>query len=263
MHYTGYLNKMAVYQHNPVRYYLNTENDLFFLNDLLGKKIKISYLHKIKCFCGKIVDSVYRMNFCQSCFFTLPQASDAILKPELSKAHLGIEERDLEFEKAYQLQPHTVYLAISGGLKVGVTRTSQQITRWIDQGAVAALPLLLVENRYQAGMWEVELKKKFSDKTAWREMLTWKDPDIDLLSIKEEVKQMYPDRIQEFSSDDTIYRFEYPKIAVPEKITSVNIEKNTSLEGELTALRGQYIVLNNSTALNIRTYEGRMVDIVI
>lgn len=254
---------MTVFQDSPVRYYLNTEKDVFFLNDLLEYHIKIIYTHKIKCFCGKIVESVYRMNFCQTCFFTLPQASDAILKPELSKAHLGLEERDLEFEKAYQLQPHTVYLAISGGLKVGVTRTSQQITRWIDQGASAALPLLSLANRYEAGMWEVELKKHYSDKTSWRNMLIWKDLDIDLTEIKETLKKKYSNQIQDFSADDTIYRFEYPKISIPEKISTINLEKTQSLEGILTAIRGQYIILDNSRALNIRTYEGRHIELEV
>ena len=41
------------------------------------------------------------------------------LKPELSTAHLGIEERDLEIEKEIQLQPHIVYLAYTGDVKVG------------------------------------------------------------------------------------------------------------------------------------------------
>lgn len=263
MNYHGFLNKMALYPNNPVRYYLNTENDVFFLNDLLGFRIKLTYKNKIKCFCRKIVESVYRMNFCQKCFFTLPQASDAILKPELSRAHLGIEERDLEFEKAYQLQPHTVYLALSGGLKVGVTRTSQQITRWIDQGASAALPLLTLENRYQAGIWEVELKKYYSDKTSWRNMLMWKDPDLDLHEIKEKLKKTYSNQIKDFSADDTIYRFEYPKISIPENISTINLEKTQSLGGILTAIRGQYIIFDNSQALNIRTYEGRHIELEV
>ncbi|MFN3952431.1 MAG: DUF2797 domain-containing protein [Thermaurantimonas sp.] len=254
---------MTVFQDNPVRYYLNTEKDVFFLNDLLGYYLKITYKHRIKCFCGKIVESVYRMNFCQTCFFTLPQASDAILKPELSRAHLGIEERDLEFEKAYQLQPHTVYLAISGGLKVGVTRTSQQGTRWIDQGAAVALPLLSLSNRYEAGMWEMELKKHFSDKTSWRNMLMWKDPDIDLTEIKETLKKAYPNQIHDFSADNTMYRFEYPKISIPENITTLNLEKTDSIKGILTGIRGQYIILDNSKALNIRTYEGRFIEFKI
>lgn len=260
---TGFLHKMAVYQDEPVKYYLNIEEDLFFLNDLLGRHIKITYLGIIKCFCNNLVDKVFRMNFCYNCYYTLPEASEAILKPELSKAHLGIEERDLEFEKAYQLQPHTVYLAISGGLKVGVTRTSQQITRWIDQGAVKALPLLETPNRYEAGMWEVELKKILSDKTAWKDMLTWNDPDVDLLAEKKKILDKFQDRQHEFSKQSEIFTFQYPYLKKPQKVTTINIENKKSAEGILTAIRGQYIILDNNQAINIRTFEGRHVQIEI
>lgn len=58
-------------------------------------------------------------------FFEVPQAADWVMRPELSKAHLGIEERDLSYEKEMQLQPHIVYLANSSEVKVGVTRKSQ------------------------------------------------------------------------------------------------------------------------------------------
>ena len=60
------------------------------------------------------------------------------MKPELSTAHLDIEDRDLEYEKKVQLQPHIVYLALPSEVKVGVTRKTQVPTRWIDQGAVQA-----------------------------------------------------------------------------------------------------------------------------
>ena len=94
------------------------------------------------------------------------------MKPELSKAHLGIEDRNLEYEKKIQLQPHIVYFAISSHIKVGVTRKSQLITRWIDQGADRALAIFEFPNRYLAGTCEVILKKSFSDKTNWRKMLS-------------------------------------------------------------------------------------------
>ena len=61
-----------------------------------------------------------------------------IIRPELSKAHLGIEDRDLEYEKQVQIQPHILYLAYISGIKIGVTRKSQVPTRWIDQGASQA-----------------------------------------------------------------------------------------------------------------------------
>ena len=50
--------------------------------------------------------------------------------------HLNIEERDLEWEKKFQLSTHYVYLVNSSGIKVGITRKSQGVVRWMDQGSL-------------------------------------------------------------------------------------------------------------------------------
>jgi len=94
---------------------------------------------------------------------------------------LDKEDRDLEFEKKMQLQPHIVYLANSSSIKVGVTRKSQVPTRWIDQGAHEAIEIVEVPNRYLAGITEVALKEFVSDKTSWRKMLQNNIEDVDLL----------------------------------------------------------------------------------
>ena len=75
-------------------------------------------------------------------------SGDWVMKPELSKAHLDIEDRDLEYEKKIQLQDHIVYLSKTSGIKVGVTRSNNKTTRWIDQGAIEAIELIEVPNRY-------------------------------------------------------------------------------------------------------------------
>ena len=87
-----------------------------------------------------------------------------------------------------QLQQHIVYLAYTGDVKVGVTRESQVPTRWIDQGATFALPIAKTENRYEAGMIEVELKKHIADKTNWRKMLQDdRESDVDLLDFRNQI----------------------------------------------------------------------------
>ena len=69
------------------------------MNELIGHDIEIFWTGKIKCFCDKLCKSFYRQNFCYNCYWTLPQASQSVFKPELCTAHLEIEERDLEWEK--------------------------------------------------------------------------------------------------------------------------------------------------------------------
>ena len=128
------------------------------------------------------------------------------MRPELSTAHLDIEDRDLAYEKKVQLQPHIVYLALSSHLKVGITRKSQLPTRWIDQGAHQAMALLEVPNRYLAGVGEVCLKELFSDKTNWRKMLQFNEiPSVDWTEARNQA-------IDTLSNDLKPYILQDPKL---------------------------------------------------
>ena len=69
------------------------------------------------------------------------QCRECVIKPELCRAHLG-EGRDMEWEREHHLKDHYVYLAVSSGVKVGITRDTQVPTRWIDQVQVTQCLLL-------------------------------------------------------------------------------------------------------------------------
>src|SRR3970282_2492503 len=112
------------------------------------------------------------------------------MKPELSTAHLVIEDRDLVYEEKVQLQPHIVYLALSSEVKVGVTRKTQVPTRWIDQGATQAISIVEVPNRYLAGITEVALKNHYADKTNWRKMLQNDVVQVDLIAERLKVETL-------------------------------------------------------------------------
>ena len=168
--FRGVLRKMITEKEVPIRYFLDLEDDFLMMNRFLGRNLKITY-DGSQCLNCNQSKHIFRQGFCKQCFFDIPSAGDWVMRPELSKAHLGLEDRDLEYEKKVQLQPHWVYLASSSHLKVGVTRKSQIPTRWIDQGAHQAVGILEVPNRYLAGVAEVLLKQQFSDKTNWRKML--------------------------------------------------------------------------------------------
>ena len=146
MIYQGTLSKMQTEFGNPIQYYLVFENSFLNINQLLGKDIEIEFQGYQCLNCGK-AKKIFRQGFCYDCFMSSPAVGDWIMKPELSTAHLDIEDRDLAYEKRVQLQPHVVYLALSSEVKVGVTRKTQVPTRWIDQGAVQAIPIVEVPNR--------------------------------------------------------------------------------------------------------------------
>ena len=176
-----------------------------------------------------------------------------------------MEDRDLEYEKRVQLQPHIVYLALSSEVKVGVTRKTQVPTRWIDQGAVQALPIVEVPNRYLAGITEVALKNHFADKTNWQKMLKNEVPKVDLLQEKQALEKFLPEEVKPyfFMEKNDLYEIHYPVVQYPTKVTSLNLDKTPSFSGKLTGVKGQYLLFEDGTVFNVRTYEGYVVNILI
>ena len=263
MQFKGQILKMSSVLGNPIQYYLNLSGDLISMNQLFGKNLTIKHVGYQCVECGKD-EKIYRMGFCKKCFFESPYASDTILKPELSTAHLGIEERDLEIEKEIQLQPHIVYLAYTGDVKVGVTRESQVPTRWIDQGATFALPIAKTENRYEAGMIEVELKKYIADKTNWRKMLQDdRESDVDLLDFRNQIAELFPKDFKNFAIDgQEMVRLDFPYEA-PAKINSFTLDSKPEFEGVLKGIKGQYLCFNEGDFINVRSHEGYVIELDI
>jgi hypothetical protein len=248
---------------NPIQYFLVFENDFLNMNQLLDKTIKISFV-KYQCLSCGLDKPKYRQGFCKSCFFEIPQAADWIMRPELSTAHLGKEDRDLEFEKKAQLQPHIVYLANSSNVKVGVTRKSQVPTRWIDQGAHEAIEIVEVPNRYLAGITEVVLKAHVSDKTNWRTMLKNEVQDENLLDWKARLKDYIPEETKSYFLDNNVEtNLEFPVSKYPLKPKSLNLEKTPEYTGKLVGIKGQYLIFEDETVFNIRSNEGTVVGIDI
>ncbi len=263
MTYQGVLTKMQTELTSPIQYYLVFENDFININQLLNKQIKIEFI-KYQCLNCGADRPIYRQGFDKKCFFEIPQAADWIMKPELSKAHLDEEDRDLEYEKKVQLQPHIVYLANSGKVKVGVTRKTQVPTRWIDQGAHEALEIAELPNRYLAGLTEVALKAHVSDKTNWRTMLKNDRTDERLTAWREQLKTYVPDEAKPYiieTNSETV--LEFPVLKYPEKPKSLNLIKAQDFKGKLVGVKGQYLIFEDDTVFNIRANEGLVVQLTV
>jgi hypothetical protein len=263
MNYEGVLTKMQTENGSPIQYYLVFENDFLNMNQLMDKKVSINFLGYQCLNCG-LQKKIYRQGFCYDCFYEIPQAADWIMNPELSKAHLGIEDRDLAYEEKVQIQPHVVYLANSSSVKVGVTRKSQIPTRWIDQGAHEAIEIVEVPNRYLAGITEVALKDHVSDKTNWRTMLKNEIKDEDLVEWRNKLKQFIPSEAAEYYLENNAEtNLQFPVLKYPQKPKSLNLEKTPFYEGILKGIKGQYLIFDDDTVFNIRGNEGYVVSIVV
>jgi hypothetical protein len=261
MQYQGVLRKMMTENADEIQYYLDMKTDFINMNQLLTKEITLSFV-TYECLNCHLEKKIYRQGYCQSCFFDIPQAADWIMRPELSKAHLDEEDRDLAYEKRVQLQPHIVYLANSSNVKVGVTRKQQVPTRWIDQGAHEAIEIVEVPNRYLAGITEVALKAHVADKTNWRKMLKNDIEDENLVYWREKLKQYIPDEAKEyFIENNTETNLNFPVAQYPKKPKSLNLIKTPTYSGKLVGIKGQYLIFEDETVFNIRSNEGLVVKL--
>ena len=260
MLYQTVLRKMDTENLNPVHYFLPMDHDLLQVNQLIGKRLRISHTG-YQCLNCDDDHGIFRQGFCKKCFFESPMAGSWIMKPEESKAHLGIADRDLEFESKMQLQPHIVYLANTGAIKVGITRKKQLPTRWIDQGAHQALAILEVPNRYLAGVAEVALKAHISDKTNYRVMLSKPEEALDLIEHWNSLQMYLPDEVQQYKIDTAVQHIHFPFAPIGADIQSVSLTKDAQFEGVLEGIKGQYLIFDQNRALNVRGHEGYTVGI--
>ena len=246
---------------SPIQYRLHLGDDEVVMNELLGKKISISFDGQINCVsCGRLTKKAFGQGFCYPCFANSPDNAECILRPELCEGHLG-GGRDPEWEQKHHVQPHYVYLALSSGLKVGITRGTQIPTRWIDQGASSAIILAEVPYRRLSGEIEVALKAHYSDKTNWQRMLKNEVLEADLLEKKAEAKSFLPTELQQYVTDDAkIWNLEFPSLDTPPKVKSIRLEKQPELEGVLTGIKGQYLILDNQFVFNVRNHAGYFVQ---
>jgi hypothetical protein len=262
---SGNIIKMRSEFAEPVKYFLPLGENELSMNELLGKSINLKFTGQINCIaCGKKTKTSFGQGFCYNCLQTAPEASETIMRPELSKAHLGIA-RDMDWAREHDLIDHFVYLAVSGELKVGVTRHHQVPTRWIDQGASKAIILAQTPNRHISGVIEVYLKNFFSDKTNWRSMLQNKDlQEYNLTEEKQNACGLLPAELQQYYfADNKIWNMNYPVSAYPEKISSVSFDKDPEISGVLIGIKGQYLIFSDGRVLNLRKHSGYYLEISV
>ncbi|HRN93819.1 MAG: DUF2797 domain-containing protein [Chitinophagales bacterium] len=260
----GILNKMPTSFVHPVQYKLKLGDDNVLLNELLGKEIQIKWTGNIYCIlCGRKTKKSFGEGLCYPCFMNAPESAECILHPELCKAHLH-QGRDPEWEEKHHNQPHFVYLALTSDVKVGITRDTQIPTRWIDQGAAAAIILAQTPYRQKAGEIEVFLKQFMTDKTQWNKMLTnITAAERNLVEEKQKATNLLPEDLRIFVNDSNeVLWLEYPVINYPAKVSSLSLDKIDDIKLKLNGIRGQYLLFESGKVLNIRKHSGYEVELI-
>ena len=261
MLYQGVLTKMEAEPLATINYFLPLGEDFVKLNDCIGKTLRFTHLGYHCLSCGDDAP-IFKQGFCKKCFFESAKAGSWIMKPEESKAHLGIADRDLAYEERMQLQPHIVYLSNTGAIKVGVTRKNQVPTRWIDQGAHQAMAVLEVPNRYLAGVAEVALKEHISDKTQWKTMLSQEEKPRDLLQQFMALRNYLPDEVKPYIIESPLpMAFNFPYTPEGRLGNRLSLSSENALTAVLRGIKGQYLIFEDFSVFNVRSYEGYVVGL--
>ena len=257
----GQILKMLTELKTPVQYNLPMGDGLLNMNQWIGKNIQFRFSGDIYCLdCGNRTKKSFNQGFCYPCFRDSPMSAECIIKPELCRAHLG-EGRDVEWERKHHLKDHYVYLAVSSGVKVGITRDTQVPTRWIDQGASYAVPIAKTPNRYLCGVIEVALKAYLSDRTAWQRMLKNEIAHIDLAAKRDEIIQLIPEKYQQYVlSDEEVLHINFPVNEYPVKVKSLSFDKTPVIEGRLMGIKGQYLLFEGGQVLNMRKHQAYVLE---
>jgi len=194
------------------------------------------------------------------------------MKPEQCHFHEGTC-REPEWGEQFCFQSHYVYLSNTSDVKVGITRGTQVPTRWIDQGAIQALPIIKVPSRYVSGLIEVAFKEHVSDKTAWQRMLKGNIDKVDLVKQREYlinqcfealdglVQEHGMDAIEVLENAEPV-DIDYPVLEYPSKVKSFNFDKQATVEGTLMGIKGQYLIFDTGV-INIRKFGGYEVEVIV
>ena len=262
----GALRKMDARPAAPVLYELPVGDRKLPISSWLGGVVRLTFEGEISCIhCGRAMRKSFAQGYCYPCFRRLARCDACIVKPEQCHFAAGTC-REPDWGEANCMLPHTVYLANSSSLKVGITRGLDPIRRWIDQGATQGLAILRVPTRRDSGLVEVALKRHVSDRTDWRRMLRGEAEPLDLPAERDRLLPLVPEsepdawRLAERVEDARTAEVAYPVLEYPKKITSHNLDKNPVLEGTLLGIKGQYLILDTAV-INVRKYAGYVVRV--
>ncbi|MFK8021762.1 MAG: DUF2797 domain-containing protein [Pseudomonadales bacterium] len=268
---TGTIRKMRAQLGSTVEYELPVGEASIPLNARIGSSINLNFTGKIFCIhCGRKTNKSFSQGYCFPCMKRLAQCDTCIMSPEKCHYDQGTC-REPEWGEQNCMVEHIVYLANASAPKVGITRGTQVPTRWIDQGASQALPILAVQTRQQSGLVEVLFKQHVADKTNWRAMLKGSPEEVDLPALAEDLLGKIGGELNELQNQfglqaiqvleaQTPVSINYPVNEYPEKISSINAEKTPEVSGVLQGIKGQYLLLDTGV-INMRKYTGYEVTV--
>lgn len=105
------------------------------------------------------------------------------------------------------------------------------------------------------------MKSFLTDRTNWQRMLKNEISTDDLLERKQTIAaELDADFRQYVTDDQDICELTYPVDTFPTKVKSMSFDKLPEIEGELSGIKGQYLIFSDGRVINIRKHAGYFIE---
>ena len=248
----------------PARYRLQfADGTSHALNEQIGQGFRIVFDGVVVCrYCATESRRSFGGGYCYDCFKTLARCDLCVVSPDRCHYDKGTC-REPDWGESFCMQPHTVYLANSSGIKVGITRRGREQRRWLDQGAIQGLPILHAQTRRAAGLVEAQIARFLPDRTDWRKMLRDDVPELDLNAARARIDDaaLALPRGTRWLDPVQVERLHYPLPRIGLPLQTLKLQAGPAV-GNLIGMKGQYLVLDDG-ALNVRSHSGYRVTVTV
>ena len=88
--------------------------------------------------------------------------------------------------------------------------------------------------------------------------------DLSLTEYRDTLKQYIPEEAQQyFISTNEETHIHFPVNRYPEKLKTLNLDKTQAYEGVLKGIKGQYLIFEDDTVFNVRSWEGYVIRLEV
>jgi hypothetical protein len=261
----GPLEGLAATAADPIAYRLVLGQHAVDLADRLGTTLRLDTDGHARCrHCERTTPRRYGGAYCYRCFTSLARCDLCIVSPDRCHYAAGTC-REPEWGAAHCMRPHRVYLADSGGAKVGITSVGNVPGRFIDQGASAALVIAETTTRQVAGFVEKALGRHVREQSDWRGIVAGRDTGTDLdaelarvrrasASALAEVDARFPGAVRWLEAP-LRFTFHYPVLRYDAPVRQLRLVPGRPVGGTLLGVRGSYLLFDRGV-FNVRAHEA-------
>ena len=251
----GGLTVLARGDDDVVRFGLRIGAVTIALDAMIDSGIEIAIDPRPVCVgCGTRLVKRPSHGHCYECFTTKASMDLCYVAP--ARCHFAAGTcREPAWGEAVCQQVHSVYLANSGGLKVGLTRHADGVPRWIEQGATAGVVIAKATSRRHAGLLEERIGAFVNDKSDWRRQVTGRTPDIDLEAERARIRAKVALPEGCIWETHAVHEILYPIVRPLRRVVRIKYPQDGLIRGRLTGIVGSFLLLDHG-AFHVGEHRG-------